>query len=178
MKLRKPNCPRCGSLARGTIENLQGVSLFESGTTEHAGDTDVWWESSETATNDQGHAKIVCDCGAEWFSAVDDQEPAGNAITVGGESVQLLNVGDGDEEKRRLLGRLEILGAWFHVELIQVKPPVLDEFGRDSGPQEPEDEGLSDILGNLIVSVGSDNGLQTVQLEGRPYLLFIYPHDR
>ena len=71
MKLVKPNCPECGSAARGTVDTIQSCAEFggfENGEVEYCGETDVWWDEQKSNLNDAGEIELVCPKGHTWFS--------------------------------------------------------------------------------------------------------------
>jgi hypothetical protein len=74
MKLVTPSCPKCGSPAHGTVENILGtavINIEDDGTFEYAGDTDMHWDTQETITNEKGHITLTCGQGCpDWVSGV------------------------------------------------------------------------------------------------------------
>ena len=74
MRFEKPRCPKCGALAKGTLETIPGVALLqfdeEGENAEHTGQTDVDWDNQETVRDD-GRVTLICGCGQEWRTGVD-----------------------------------------------------------------------------------------------------------
>lgn len=71
MKLRTPNCPHCGSKARGTVDKV--IAEFndvpdELGKVEYSGTTDL--NAQTTITNLSRHSCVVGTCGHEWFTKI------------------------------------------------------------------------------------------------------------
>lgn len=64
-------CPKCKTLAKGTVELIQCVALLnfdEAGNAEYAGESDMAWDTQETMTDRTGRVKLTCDNGHDWFS--------------------------------------------------------------------------------------------------------------
>jgi hypothetical protein len=75
MKLAKPLCPECGSVAEGTVERVMGVAYLDDSddpsVRDHSGYSRMWWETSETSENKKGEVELVCPNGHDWFSPVE-----------------------------------------------------------------------------------------------------------
>jgi len=69
MKLQRPNCPECGEPARGSVETLHGVALFDEidaeGNTEYEGATEINWDSQTT----DEPLTLECKNGHQWADA-------------------------------------------------------------------------------------------------------------
>jgi hypothetical protein len=80
MKFDKPNCPKCGEKAKGTLEKLQACAELDWDVEEatYSGSTDVHWNSQETVfikgdkDPDCRTVILYCECGEDWASDVKD----------------------------------------------------------------------------------------------------------
>jgi len=77
MKFVKPRCPKCGELAVGTLEKLQGCAELdwqdEEGNAEYSGSTDIHWNSQETVRPTSNTVILYCankGCYEDWVSEV------------------------------------------------------------------------------------------------------------
>jgi len=63
-------CPVCGKLAKGTIETVQGVALFEidpnTAEAEYEGSTEIWWDGQMTDRDLEGRYILICEEGHDW----------------------------------------------------------------------------------------------------------------
>jgi hypothetical protein len=86
MRFEKPRCPKCGALAKGTLETIPGVALLrcdaQGQNAEHTGQTDMDWDNQETVRHD-GVVTLVCGCGQEWQTDVDygEEEEQSRCLT-------------------------------------------------------------------------------------------------
>lgn len=76
---------------------------------------------------------------------------------------------DGPEEspKSRLLSTFHIGGNGMHLDAIEVHAPNL--------LQEAVDESHEDDLSYLYAGAGMTGNMETVEIDGRSYVLFAYP---
>ena len=79
MRFKKPHCPECGELLRGTVEVLHGCAEIEPNNPgdvsdpaalefQYSGQTDVWWDGQRTCEDNRGRAQLICPNGHEWYS--------------------------------------------------------------------------------------------------------------
>lgn len=70
MKWENPNCPECGKLVEGTLEQLQGEALVEpdgDGEFQYQGETKVFWDAQTTMQVEREDV-LLCPNGHEWHS--------------------------------------------------------------------------------------------------------------
>lgn len=92
-------CPECGQLAKGALDWVPGCSIFlypddlsddsdasdvqaslnAGGVLEYSGETKMYWDGSETETDDQGRVKLICSDGHEWWATDLDRDPPKDA---------------------------------------------------------------------------------------------------
>jgi hypothetical protein len=77
MKLEIPNCPQCGLIAKGTVEQVQGLALLGEiggdGRCEYGGETKIWWDEQRTVLDQDGRATLVCHDGHQWQSLITEE---------------------------------------------------------------------------------------------------------
>lgn len=98
------------------------------------------------------------------------------ALIVCGD-IELNPIGEGDP-LTRLLGQLTIAGVGFHVEAIEVH--TIDNLAPGyipSGEQCARDESLQDNLDGLFAHAEPDGPFDTVEIDGRDYVIAITPHS-
>jgi hypothetical protein len=70
MKFNPVMCPRCGALAKGTLETVPGLALLDvdpdTGDAQYAGWTDIWWDDQKSVRDSKGHCMLACENGHEW----------------------------------------------------------------------------------------------------------------
>jgi hypothetical protein len=80
MAFKMVRCPRCGNAPVGTCERLLGTALLyetDDGLLEHAGDTEVDWNSGQTDFDMGGRALFHCEvCCEDFLAPLVDEDDA------------------------------------------------------------------------------------------------------
>jgi hypothetical protein len=73
MKIETPNCPKCNSQARGTVETIPACAEFDRDVNDaptHSGYTEVFWEEQKTNRDKNGRVELICYNHHSWFSRI------------------------------------------------------------------------------------------------------------
>lgn len=73
MKIEIPNCPKCNSQARGTVETLTACAEFDqedAAAPIYSGYTEVFWEEQKTNRDNDGRVELICHNHHSWFSRI------------------------------------------------------------------------------------------------------------
>lgn len=72
MKFIPARCPECDATPTGTVEEVKGQALLMSngsGGYEYTSETEMWWDSQKSVTDNQDHVLLVCGESHDWWAA-------------------------------------------------------------------------------------------------------------
>jgi len=71
MKIKTPQCPKCGLSAKGTLETVFAIAqltdIGTDGACEYQGTTEILWDTQKTVIDGE-KTTLVCRNGHEWVS--------------------------------------------------------------------------------------------------------------
>ena len=70
MKFKPVTCPKCGKLAKATLDTVPGMALLnidlDTSEAEYEGTTEICWEDQRTERDSEGRYMLACENGHEW----------------------------------------------------------------------------------------------------------------